>query len=155
MGQDQIIEIPVIFLALFREYCNISIYITGRQFHNTLYKCSFAVFLTQCLKTSAIFQKRVSSEHRCSTLLKLDGKVPINRNLIFNYSVSTYTLHHFVLSLAAGPEAVTQDLIKVVLAPLATVGTSFQYPPVNWSAILSPLMRLNFGKPSHFLHWPF
>ncbi|MCJ8731689.1 hypothetical protein PDJAM_G00202250 [Pangasius djambal] len=45
-----------------------------------------------------------------------------------------------------GPEAITPDLIKVVLAPLATVGTLFQYPPVNWSAILSPLMRLNFGE---------
>uniref|UniRef100_A0AAY5E9J2 DUF3730 domain-containing protein n=1 Tax=Electrophorus electricus TaxID=8005 RepID=A0AAY5E9J2_ELEEL len=37
-------------------------------------------------------------------------------------------------------------LMKVVLAPLATVGSSFQYPPVNWNAILSPLMRLNFGE---------
>ncbi|XP_060730282.1 focadhesin [Tachysurus vachellii] len=45
-----------------------------------------------------------------------------------------------------GPEAITPDLIKVVLAPLATVGSSFQYPPVNWSAILLPLMRLNFGE---------
>ncbi|KAF4089364.1 hypothetical protein AMELA_G00065400 [Ameiurus melas] len=45
-----------------------------------------------------------------------------------------------------GPEAIAPDLIKVVLAPLATVGSSFQYPPVNWTAILSPLMRLNFGE---------
>ncbi|KAF7706258.1 hypothetical protein HF521_019512 [Silurus meridionalis] len=45
-----------------------------------------------------------------------------------------------------GPETISHDLIKVVLAPLATVGASFQYPPVNWSAILLPLMRLNFGE---------
>ncbi|TSK82223.1 Focadhesin [Bagarius yarrelli] len=45
-----------------------------------------------------------------------------------------------------GPEAIRPDLIKVLLTPLATVGTSFQYPPVNWNAILSPLMRLNFGE---------
>ncbi|XP_072543953.1 focadhesin [Salminus brasiliensis] len=45
-----------------------------------------------------------------------------------------------------GPEFFPPDLIKVVLAPLATVGVNFQYPPVNWNAILSPLMRLNFGE---------
>ncbi|KAG9345475.1 hypothetical protein JZ751_008619 [Albula glossodonta] len=45
-----------------------------------------------------------------------------------------------------GPEFAHPRLIKVALAPLAAVGQSFQYPPVNWSAILSPLMRLNFGE---------
>ncbi|KAK1796967.1 hypothetical protein P4O66_008362 [Electrophorus voltai] len=45
-----------------------------------------------------------------------------------------------------GPEIFPSSLMKVVLAPLATVGSSFQYPPVNWNAILSPLMRLNFGE---------
>ncbi|XP_076829762.1 focadhesin [Brachyhypopomus gauderio] len=45
-----------------------------------------------------------------------------------------------------GPEVFPPGLIKVVLAPLATVGASFQYPPVNWNSILSPLMRLNFGE---------
>ncbi|NXG81666.1 FOCAD protein, partial [Stercorarius parasiticus] len=44
-----------------------------------------------------------------------------------------------------GPESVPSELVKVVLAPIALVGESHQYPPVNWASILSPLMRLNFG----------
>uniref|UniRef100_A0A672R7H1 Focadhesin n=1 Tax=Sinocyclocheilus grahami TaxID=75366 RepID=A0A672R7H1_SINGR len=45
-----------------------------------------------------------------------------------------------------GPEFTPPRLVKTVLAALGTVGGSFQYPPVNWSAILSPLMRLGFGE---------
>ncbi|XP_073669467.1 focadhesin [Paramisgurnus dabryanus] len=45
-----------------------------------------------------------------------------------------------------GPEFTSSHFVKTVLATLATVGGSFQYPPINWSAILSPLMRLNFGE---------
>ncbi|KFM04188.1 Focadhesin [Aptenodytes forsteri] len=44
-----------------------------------------------------------------------------------------------------GPESVPVELVKVALAPIALVGESHQYPPVNWASILSPLMRLNFG----------
>lgn len=44
-----------------------------------------------------------------------------------------------------GPEFSHPSLVKTGLGSLATVGGSYQYPPVNWSAILSPLMRLNFG----------
>uniref|UniRef100_A0AAY4E382 Focadhesin n=1 Tax=Denticeps clupeoides TaxID=299321 RepID=A0AAY4E382_9TELE len=44
-----------------------------------------------------------------------------------------------------GPEFTSPELAKVALASLAFVGRSFQYPPVNWSAVLSPLMKLNFG----------
>ncbi|XP_071436205.1 focadhesin isoform X2 [Pithys albifrons albifrons] len=44
-----------------------------------------------------------------------------------------------------GPEAISAELVKVVLAPIALVGESHQYPPVNWASVLSPLMRLNFG----------
>lgn len=44
-----------------------------------------------------------------------------------------------------GPEFAHPSLVKTALSSLATVGGSYQYPPVNWSAILSPLMRLNFG----------
>uniref|UniRef100_A0A8B9KCG5 Focadhesin n=1 Tax=Astyanax mexicanus TaxID=7994 RepID=A0A8B9KCG5_ASTMX len=53
---------------------------------------------------------------------------------------------HFTLPSADRPEFFPPDGIKVVLAPLATVGDNFQYPPVNWNAILSPMMRLNFGE---------
>ncbi|KAM6894866.1 focadhesin isoform 1-T2 [Lycodopsis pacificus] len=45
-----------------------------------------------------------------------------------------------------GPEFAHPALVKSALTPLASVGTSFQYPPVNWSAVLSPLMRLSFGE---------
>nr|KAF6331695.1 focadhesin [Pipistrellus kuhlii] len=45
-----------------------------------------------------------------------------------------------------GPESVPPALLKVVMKPIAAVGESHQYPPVNWGALLSPLMRLNFGE---------
>lgn len=48
--------------------------------------------------------------------------------------------------LPSGPEFAHPKLLKVALGPLVSVGTSFQYPPVNWSTLLAPLMRLNFGK---------
>ncbi|XP_070785778.1 focadhesin [Enoplosus armatus] len=45
-----------------------------------------------------------------------------------------------------GPEFAPPPLVKTALTPLASAGASFQYPPVNWSAALSPLMRLSFGE---------
>ncbi|KAM9837030.1 focadhesin [Aulostomus maculatus] len=45
-----------------------------------------------------------------------------------------------------GPEFAHPAVIKTALTPLASVGSSFQYPPINWSAVLSPLMRLSFGE---------
>ncbi|KAJ8397874.1 hypothetical protein AAFF_G00435630 [Aldrovandia affinis] len=45
-----------------------------------------------------------------------------------------------------GPEFAPPRLIRVALGALAAVGVSWQYPPVNWSSLLSPLMRLNFGE---------
>ncbi|XP_050800058.1 focadhesin isoform X4 [Gopherus flavomarginatus] len=45
-----------------------------------------------------------------------------------------------------GPESIPPHLVKVALAPIALVGESYQYPPVNWASVLSPLMRLNFGE---------
>lgn len=52
------------------------------------------------------------------------------------------------LPAGAGPEFAHPALVKAALTPLASVGASFQYPPINWSAVLSPLMRLSFGKSS-------
>lgn len=52
----------------------------------------------------------------------------------------------FLFFSVVGPEAVPPSLLKVVMKPIATVGESYQYPPVNLAALLSPLMRLNFGK---------
>ncbi|KAF1380319.1 hypothetical protein PFLUV_G00162410 [Perca fluviatilis] len=45
-----------------------------------------------------------------------------------------------------GPEFAHPAVVKTALTPLASVGASFQYPPINWSAVLSPLMRLSFGE---------
>ncbi|XP_057196006.1 focadhesin isoform X2 [Triplophysa rosa] len=45
-----------------------------------------------------------------------------------------------------GPEFTPPHFVKTVMAALATVGANFQYPPINWNAVLSPLMRLNFGE---------
>ncbi|XP_034532394.1 focadhesin [Notolabrus celidotus] len=45
-----------------------------------------------------------------------------------------------------GPDFSHPALVKTALAPLASVGSSFQFPPINWSAVLSPLMRLSFGE---------
>lgn len=50
-----------------------------------------------------------------------------------------------------GPESVPAELVKAALTPIALVGESHQYPPVNWASILSPLMRLDFGKSGSFL----
>lgn len=53
------------------------------------------------------------------------------------------------LPVGAGPEFSHPAVVKTALTPLASVGASFQYPPINWSAVLSPLMRLSFGKSYH------
>ncbi|KAM6909393.1 focadhesin [Xenentodon cancila] len=45
-----------------------------------------------------------------------------------------------------GPEVSHPALVRAALTPLASAGAGFQYPPVNWSAVLSPLMRLSFGE---------
>ncbi|XP_044516611.1 focadhesin isoform X2 [Gracilinanus agilis] len=45
-----------------------------------------------------------------------------------------------------GPESVPPSLVKVAMKSIATVGENYQYPPVNWASLLSPLMRLNFGE---------
>ncbi|XP_031440497.1 focadhesin [Clupea harengus] len=45
-----------------------------------------------------------------------------------------------------GPEVMTPEPVKIALCSLAAVGTTVQYPPINWNVFLSPLMRLNFGE---------
>ncbi|KAG7495749.1 focadhesin [Solea senegalensis] len=45
-----------------------------------------------------------------------------------------------------GPDFSPPPLVKAALTSLASVGASFQFPPINWSAVLSPLMRLGFGE---------
>lgn len=62
-----------------------------------------------------------------------------------------YKIQTLIESSLVGPESVPAELVKVALAPIALVGESHQYPPVNWASILSPLMRLNFGKIKSFV----
>ncbi|XP_034020225.1 focadhesin isoform X1 [Thalassophryne amazonica] len=45
-----------------------------------------------------------------------------------------------------GPDSVHPALVQTALTALASVGAGFQYPPVNWTFVLSPLMRLGFGQ---------
>uniref|UniRef100_A0AAR2ITI3 DUF3730 domain-containing protein n=1 Tax=Pygocentrus nattereri TaxID=42514 RepID=A0AAR2ITI3_PYGNA len=72
--------------------------------------------------------------------------VPQDFSYLPEKSVIRASIEYIIEAGRKGPEFIPPHLIKVVLAPLATVGLNFQYPPVNWNAILSPLMRLNFGK---------
>uniref|UniRef100_A0A803SR82 Focadhesin n=1 Tax=Anolis carolinensis TaxID=28377 RepID=A0A803SR82_ANOCA len=44
-----------------------------------------------------------------------------------------------------GPEKVQPSLVKAAMVPIALIGEKYQYPPVNWAALLSPLLRLDFG----------
>ncbi|KAH0628351.1 hypothetical protein JD844_009373, partial [Phrynosoma platyrhinos] len=44
-----------------------------------------------------------------------------------------------------GPEQVSPKLVKTAMVPIALTGESYQYPPVNWASVLSPLLRLDFG----------
>ncbi|XP_032439079.1 focadhesin isoform X2 [Xiphophorus hellerii] len=45
-----------------------------------------------------------------------------------------------------GPEFSPPALVRAALTSMASVGAGFQFPPINWSAVLSPLMRLSFGE---------
>lgn len=65
--------------------------------------------------------------------------------------IHVYKIQTLTESSVVGPESVPAELVKVALAPIALVGESHQYPPVNWASILSPLMRLDFGKSNTFL----
>uniref|UniRef100_A0A8C9SVB1 Focadhesin n=1 Tax=Scleropages formosus TaxID=113540 RepID=A0A8C9SVB1_SCLFO len=72
--------------------------------------------------------------------------VPPNFGYLTERSVIRAAVDYIIEIGRKGPEFAHPQLVKVALGPLATVGTSFQYPPVNWGAFLSPLMRLNFGE---------
>ncbi|KAM4611436.1 focadhesin [Polymixia lowei] len=72
--------------------------------------------------------------------------VPQDFSYLSEKSVIRFTVDFITEAGRKGPEFFRPDLVKTALAPLASVGASFQYPPVNWSAILSPLMRLHFGE---------
>ncbi|MGH0124799.1 UNVERIFIED_CONTAM: hypothetical protein FKN15_074500, partial [Acipenser sinensis] len=74
--------------------------------------------------------------------------VPPDLGYLSEKSVIKAAVDYIIEAGKKGPESIPPELVKVALEPVASVGGSFQYPPVNWAAILSPLMRLNFGPES-------
>lgn len=72
--------------------------------------------------------------------------VPTDYSYLPEGSFLRAAIGFFVTGGKKGPEAVPPSLLKVVMKPIATVGESYQYPPANLAALLSPLMRLNFGE---------
>lgn len=65
----------------------------------------------------------------------------------FSMFVSRVPMSPFHLS--SGPDFAHPVLVKTAVTSLALVGAGFQFPPINWSVSLSPLMRLGFGKIDH------
>uniref|UniRef100_A0A8C4SN13 Focadhesin n=1 Tax=Erpetoichthys calabaricus TaxID=27687 RepID=A0A8C4SN13_ERPCA len=72
--------------------------------------------------------------------------VPPDFGYLNEKSVVRAFLDYIISAGKKGPEFVQPHLVKVALGPLSSIGRSHQYPPVNWAAILSPLIRLNFGE---------
>ncbi|XP_012876282.1 PREDICTED: focadhesin isoform X1 [Dipodomys ordii] len=72
--------------------------------------------------------------------------VPTDYSYLPESSFIRAAIGFFITAGKKGPEAVPPSLLKVVMKPIATVGENYQFPPANWAALLSPLMRLNFGE---------
>ncbi|KAK7910251.1 hypothetical protein WMY93_014935 [Mugilogobius chulae] len=72
--------------------------------------------------------------------------VPLDFSYLPEKSVIRAVIDFIAEAGKKGPEFSHPDLVKTAVAPLASNGSSFQFPPINWSAILSPLMRLGFGE---------
>uniref|UniRef100_A0A8C8BTY2 Focadhesin n=1 Tax=Otus sunia TaxID=257818 RepID=A0A8C8BTY2_9STRI len=81
----------------------------------------------------------------CSSSTQTRASVPPDFSYLPENSFIRAAIDFAIESGKKGPESVPPELVKVALAPIALVGESHQYPPVNWASILSPLMRLNFG----------
>ncbi|XP_023571604.1 focadhesin isoform X2 [Octodon degus] len=72
--------------------------------------------------------------------------VPTDYSYLPENSFIRAAIGFFIAGGKKGPEAVPPSPLKTVMKPIAAVGESHQYPPINWAALLSPLMRLNFGE---------
>uniref|UniRef100_A0ABI7Y0I4 Focadhesin n=1 Tax=Felis catus TaxID=9685 RepID=A0ABI7Y0I4_FELCA len=72
--------------------------------------------------------------------------VPTDYSYLPESSFIRAAIGFFITGGKKGPESVPPSLLKVVMKPIAAVGESYQFPPVSWAALLSPLMRLNFGE---------
>ncbi|GAB5579811.1 focadhesin isoform X1 [Prionailurus iriomotensis] len=77
---------------------------------------------------------------------KQDLRVPTDYSYLPESSFIRAAIGFFITGGKKGPESVPPSLLKVVMKPIAAVGESYQFPPVSWAALLSPLMRLNFGE---------
>lgn len=55
-------------------------------------------------------------------------------------------MNHPLCPVGSGPDYAPPAAVQTAVASLVSVGASVQYPPINWSAVLSPLMRLGFGE---------
>ncbi|XP_028567937.2 focadhesin [Podarcis muralis] len=71
--------------------------------------------------------------------------VPPDFSYLPEKSFLTAVIDFVIESGKKGPEQIRPPLVKAAMAPIALNGASYQYPPVNWASILSPLLRLNFG----------
>ncbi|ELW72499.1 hypothetical protein TREES_T100007071 [Tupaia chinensis] len=88
----------------------------------------------------------VGSEGDIIQVISISGVIGLQTNAIWllgHLHLSTLSSNQ---SRTSGPESAPSSLLKVVMKPIAAVGESYQYPPVNWASLLSPLMRLNFGE---------
>ncbi|KAJ3584901.1 hypothetical protein NHX12_013624 [Muraenolepis orangiensis] len=72
--------------------------------------------------------------------------VPQDFSYLPENSILRAVLDFLIQAGKKGPDVVHPTLVKTAVASLASVGASFQYPPVNWTTVLSPLMRLNFRE---------
>ncbi|XP_066271625.1 focadhesin-like [Branchiostoma lanceolatum] len=72
------------------------------------------------------------------------SSVPSNYSYLPETSVLRPTVDFIIEAGRRGPEAIPPPYVKASLeALLSAAGATF--PPVNWAAILAPLMRLSFG----------
>ncbi|KAK2900269.1 focadhesin isoform X1 [Channa argus] len=72
--------------------------------------------------------------------------VPQDFNYLSEKSVIRSIMDFIIEAGKKGPEFYHPDLVNTALTSLASVGASFQYPPINWNVVLSPQMRLSFGS---------
>ncbi|CAL9694547.1 unnamed protein product [Knipowitschia caucasica] len=72
--------------------------------------------------------------------------VPLDFSYLSERSVIRAIVDFITEAGKKGPEFSHPDLVKTALISLACNGSSFQFPPINWSSVLSPLMRLGFGE---------
>lgn len=85
-------------------------------------------------------------------LSKIQLKLTKNNPVFFVFiivrhvSYSRYLIIKVVIGgFVLGPEQVHPSFLKAAMAPIALIGGSYQYPPLNWASILAPLLRLDFG----------